>query len=327
MAVTPIHPDGACRIDGGRWHCERTHMRLLRRPQPQRYDDHLTYFTVAEASDFRRLVERSFAGAGRDVSVYSDRIEDRDGTTLGLWNIGMLCAGAERRVWPELIADHVRLVTTPPRELVELTQAEFEAGLRLRLVETESVADPDNLGYARLVAPGLLEVLSVDLPDTVATPSAEELAARGTLRELIARGRENLQALLTTEDYRCEIVDEGSERRYVVVTGDSFFTASLALVLPDAMLHFTGERHGGLGTLVAVPGRHQLLYRPVDASEAEFALRRMFEIAHLGSYDAVAPLSPNVFWVRERGWLPVTSFESGRPRVVLGELRDVLRRL
>ena len=74
MAVTPIHPDGACRIDGGRWHCERTHMRLLRRPQPQRYDDHLTYFTVAEASDFRRLVERSFAGAGRDVSVYSDRI-------------------------------------------------------------------------------------------------------------------------------------------------------------------------------------------------------------------------------------------------------------
>jgi hypothetical protein len=303
-------------------------MRLLRRTtQPPQFDDHLTYFTVEEANDFRRLVERSFAGAGRDVSVYSDHIEDRAGTTFGLWNIGMLCAGAERGDWPDLIAEHVTLVTTPPRELAELTRAELEAGLRLRLVETASVADPDNRAYARVVAPGLLEVLSVDIHDSVVTPSREELALGGTLGELIGRGRDNLQALLTTESHRCEIVDEGSKRGYAVVTGDSFFTASLALVLPEAMLHFTGEHHAGLGTLVAVPDRHQLLYRPVDAPETEFALRRMFEAARLGSYDAVAPLSPNVFWVRDRGWLPVTSFEDGRPRVVLGELRDVLRRL
>ena len=79
----------------------------------------------------------------------------------------------------DLIADHVRLVTTPPRELAELTQAEFEAGLRLRLVETESVADPDDLGYARVVAPGLLEVLSVDLPDDRRDAFAEELRRAG----------------------------------------------------------------------------------------------------------------------------------------------------
>jgi hypothetical protein len=302
-------------------------MRLLRRTQPQLFDDHLTYFTAAEANDFRRLVERSFAGVGRDVSVYPDHIEDRDGTTLGLWNIGMLCAGAERGDWPELIADHARLVTAPPRELAEVTQEEFEAGLCLRLVETASVADPDDLAYARVVAPGLLEVLSVDLPDSVVTPTREELATRGTLRDLIPRGRDNLRALLTSEDCRCEIVDEGSQRRYAVVTGDSFFTASLALVLPDAMRHLAGEVNGGLGTLVAVPGRHQLLFRPVDAPDAEFALRRMFEVARLAWYDAVAPLSPNVFWVRSRGWVPVTSFEGGRPRVVLGELRDVLKSL
>ena len=302
-------------------------MKLLRRPQPQRFDDHLTFFTAAEANDFRRLVERSFAGAGRDVSVHSDRIEDRAGTTFGLWNIGMLCAGADRRDWPDLIAEHVTLVTTPPRELAELTQAELEAGLRLRLVEPGSVPDPDKCAYARVVAPGLLEVLSVDVHDSVVTPSREELAQRGTLGELIGRGRDNLQALLTTESYECEIVDQGSKRSYAAVVGESFFTASLALVLSEAMLHLTGEHHAGLGTLVAVPERHRLLYRPVDAPEAEFALRRMFEVARLASYDAPAPLSSNVFWVRDRGWLPVTSFEDRRPRVVLGELRDVLRRL
>lgn len=303
-------------------------MRLLkRRSQPLQFDEHLSYFTVAEAQDFRRLVERSFAGVGRDVFVYPDHVEDRAGTTFGLWNIGMLCAGAEPHDWPDLIADHVRLVTTPPSGLAELTQAELEAGLYLRIVETASVADPSTLAYARVVAPGLLEVLSVDLPDSVATPSRDELPDHAALGELVTRGRANLLALLTADDYRCEPVEERTRGRFAVVTGDSFFTASLALVLTDTMRRFTGEDDTGRGILVAVPGRHQLLYRPVDASDAGVALRLMFDVARRDFRDAAGPLSPDVFWVRNRRWIPVTSCEGGRPRVVLGELRDVLKRL
>lgn len=301
-------------------------MKLLNRRQPSRsFDDHLTYFTLVEANEFRRLVERSFGASGHDVSVYGDRIEDRDGTTLGLWNIGHLCAGAERDEWPDLIAEHVALVTAPPRDLGDLTSEDFEAALHLRLADAASVPDPDGLGHARVVVPGLLEVLSVDLGDSLVTPSKDELAARGILGEQLGRGRANLLSLLAADEPRGSVVGEGAKGRFTSVTDPSFFTASLALVLPEAVRRFSAEEHGGRGTLVAVPGRHRLLYRPVDAPDAGEALRRMFEVARLDFRDAPGALSPNVFWVRNNRWVPVTSVERGKPRLVPGELRDALK--
>ena len=59
-------------------------MRLLSRTPPRVADADLTYFSVSEANDFRRLVERSFAAAGREVTVYPDRVEDRSGTSPAL---------------------------------------------------------------------------------------------------------------------------------------------------------------------------------------------------------------------------------------------------
>jgi hypothetical protein len=301
-------------------------MKLLNRRQPSRSsDDHLTYFTLVEASEFRRLVERSFAAAGHDVSVYDDRIEDREGTTLGLWNIGHLCAGAERDEWPELIAEHVALVTAAPRDLGELTPDELEAALYLRLADAASLPDPDGLGHARVVAPGLLEVLSVDLGDSVVTPSREELGARGALGDQLARGRANLLSLLAGDEPEASIVGAGTKRHFASVTDTSFFTASLALLLPETVRRFSGEEHGGRGTLVAVPGRHNLLYRPVDSPGAGDALTRMFDVARAEYRGAPGPLSPNVFWVRNNRWVPVTSVDRGKPRLVPGELRDALK--
>jgi hypothetical protein len=301
-------------------------MKLLNRRRPSlAFDDHLTYFTLVEANEFRRLVERSFAAAGHDVSVYGDRIEDRDGTTLGLWNIGHLCAGAEPDEWPELIAEHVALVTAPPRGLDELTTEEVEEALFLRLADAASLPDPDGLAHARVVAPGLLEVLSVDLGDAVVTPSREELEARGTLGDQLARGRANLLSLLAADDPQAVVVGEGTKGRFTSVTDASFFTASLVLALPETVRRFSGEEHGGRGTLVAVPGRHRLLFRPVDAPGAGDALPRMFDVARAEYRDAPGPLSPNVFWVRNNRWVPVTSVDRGKPRLVPGELRDALK--
>jgi hypothetical protein len=303
-------------------------MRLLTRSTPRQIDEHLTYFSVTEANEFRRLVGRSFARAGRDVTVYPDRAEDRSGTSFRLWNIGVLCVGAEPRDWADLIDDHVRLVTTPARDLADLSQEELESSLYLRLVETASVPDADSIAYARVVAPGLLEVLSVNLPDSVATPSQEELIARGTIGELIARGRDNLTALLMDDGLRAETVVEGAPGRFTAVTGDSFFTASLALLLPETVERFTGEDDWGRGFLVAVPSRHQLLYRPIDTSDAAPALQHMLEVTFRDFYGEAGPLSPNVFWVRNGRWIQVTSSHRGRPRVLRGTgLRETLKSL
>lgn len=298
---------------------------LLKRSAQPEFDEHLTYFTVTEAYEFRRLVARSFAAVGRDVDVYPDRIEDRSGTTMGLWNIGALCAGTDVHDWPELIDEHVRLVTTPARDLAELSQAELESRLYLRLVETDCVPDPDTLAYARVVAPGLLEVLSVDLGESVATPSREELSAQATIAGLVARGRANLRALLD-DGVQVETVDEGPRGPYTSVTGDSLFTASLALLLRETVEQLTGENDWGRGVLVAVPTRHRLLYRTIDAPDARLALQHMLQEALERFYRGVGRLSPDVFWVRKQRWIQVTSSTGGKPRVLRGTgLRDALK--
>src|SRR5262245_7217106 len=151
-----------------------------RHPQPPRFDEHLTYFTAAEADTFRELVRASFADVGRDVTVNADHVEDRTGTTFGLWNIGALCAGEELHEWADLIDDHVERVTTPNGELADLTRGELEARCCLQLVDESSVPEPGPMGGAREVAAGLLEVISVDLPDSVLTPPEDVLVAHGS---------------------------------------------------------------------------------------------------------------------------------------------------
>ena len=300
-------------------------MPLLKRlPEPV-FDGHLTYFTVSQAHEFRRLVAASFADVGREVDVYPDRIEDRGGTTIGLWNIGALCAGADEREWPQLIDDHVRLVATPARDLSDVTDAEFASGLTLRLVAAASVPNPDAVGYARAVAPGLLEVLSVDVGDAVATPSRKELSAQGPLAALVALGRDNLRALLVDEAVRSGAVGAGARGSFTVVRGESPFTASLALLLPETMTRFSGDDDWGRGVLVAVPSRHELLYRPIDAADARLALQSMLQATFLGFHDEVGRLSPDVFWVRKQKWVQVTSSAGGKPRVLRGTgLREAL---
>jgi hypothetical protein len=311
-----------------RWHGKRTPMGLFKRTAlPRSTDEHLTYFTVAQANDFRRLVGRSFGAAGRDVAVYPDRVEDSGGTTFGLWNIGALCSGSEPQEWQGLIDDHVRLVTTPARALSDLSREELEAGLHLRLVEASTVPDPDTLGYARMVAPGLLEVLSVDLQDSVATPTSEELETRGTLAEAVGRGRTNLRSLLLSDDVRAEIVAKRSRGRFTIVSGDSPFTASLALLLPEAMQRFTAETDAGRGVLVAMPSRHQLLYRVIDGKDAALALQHMLKLAVRG-YREPGALSRNVYWVRNHRWVQATTAEGDKPKVLSGTgLSDTFRRV
>ena len=303
-------------------------MRVLSRSAPPELDGELTYFTIAEANEFRRLVERSFAGVGRNVSVYPDRVEDRGGTTFQLWNIGELCRGVDIDDWPALIDEHVRLVTTPARDVAGLSREELEAGLHLRLVETASAPDPDSLGYARVVAPALLEVLSVDLEDFFALPSREELACFGTTADLVARGRENLRAVLADDGVCVENVDEDGRGSFTAVTGDSSFVASLALLLLEAVERLTGEDDWGRGILVAVPSRHRLLFRPLDTGDAAQALEHMARAALRAFGGEPGALTPDVFWVRGGRWAQVTSYADGKRRMLRGTgLREALKGL
>ena len=288
---------------------------LKRTPRAVPMDGYLSYFTSVEATEFRRLVGASFARAGRDVTIHPEHVEDRTGTVFGLWNIAALCRGVGRRDWPGVIDDHVRSVTTPARGLEELSDDELRTGLYLRLARDDSV--PEALRYARQVAPGLLEVLAVDLPDAVVTLGGDDAAAPGALSELMELGRANLRSLLDADDVAGETVTQGRSVSFTQVTGESFFTASLALLVRETVLQYSGEDDWGRGVLVAVPHRRELLYRVIDGSNTAATVRAMFERARSAFEHGSGPLSPNVFHVRDRRWAPVTSVDGGRARVLV----------
>ena len=288
---------------------------LSRTSRTPRMDEYLSFFTSVEATEFRRLVGSSFSKAGRDVTIQAEHVEDRTGTVFGLWNIAALCRGVDRSEWPDVIDDHVRRVTTPPRTLDDLADDELRTGLYLGLAREDSV--PETLRYARQVAPGLLEVLAVDLPDAVVTLGEDDRGAPGSLSELMEVGRANLRSLLGADDIGAETVTEGRNVSFTRVTGDSFFTASLALLVRETVLRFSGEDDWGRGVLVAVPHRRELLYRLVDGRSTAATLRAMFEAAREGFLRASGPLSPDVYHLRDRRWAPVTSVDGGRARVLV----------
>jgi len=155
-------------------------------------------------------------------------------------------------------------------------------------------------------------------PSAVATPSREELNGRGTIARLVERGRDNLRALLDSGAVRAHTVGQEGRGAFTAVRGESLFTASLALLLPETMARLTGDEDWGRGALVAVPSRHELLYRPIDASDARIALGDMHHVTLLGLDGEVGRLSPDVFWVRRQSWVQLTSSVGGKPRILRG---------
>ncbi len=282
-------------------------------------DAALTFMTEDDATEFRTLVRTVFAEQGREVVVYADHVADDSGGQFGLWNIASLCSGRPRKEWRSLVDRHVRLITSPQPGLDELSDDELASGLVLRLVERQSLPNREWYPYARDLGADLVELLSVDLPESVATPTEADLAKRGPIDELRSRGLSNLRAVLRQPDIDVQRVSEDTGGGFTVVSGDSFFTASLSLLLPE-LLERVGVRDEGRGVLLVVPFRHQVAFRVVDGADSALALNHLFRWAMLGYSDAPGPLSPHVYWVRGGEWTQVTRFdEEDRPCVDVSE--------
>ena len=286
----------------------------------------LTFMSEAQATSFRSLVRTVFAESGREVVVFADHVVDDAGGQFGLWNLAALCAPAPAKEWRKIIQKHVDRIGEQKADLDELDDAAFRAGLYLRLVEAASLPHREWYPYAEDVSPDLVSLLSIDLPDSVATPAEDALRARGPIDELVAQGRANLRALLESDQLDAEKVRPDAGGAFTVVMGDSFFTASLSLLLNDTTWRFGNEIDDGRGVLVAVPNRHLLGYRVIDGPDAAAGLNHLFGLAIRSYGEAPGPLSPHVFWVRDGEWTQVTSFdEEGRPCVdVSQELAEAL---
>ncbi|UQA97168.1 hypothetical protein [Streptomyces halobius] len=293
-------------------------------------DAEFSFFSEREGGVFRSEVRQAFAEQGLEVTVYAGVVADSAGRQFGLGNLAAVCHRDRRgeRSWPTLIRDHVGKVLRTmdgPQPLEILSEDEIRACLYPRVVAQESLPEADSFRYGRQPAPGLREVLALDLPEAVQMLSEDSLADLGEVAELRIRAMNNLRAL-PVEGH--ETVRRGDGSAFEVLLGDSFFTASRVLVLDELVQRIMGTGLTPDGALVAMPFRHQLAFHPIHDAHVIPALQAMAQFAAAGHKDAAGAISPKVYWWRGGEMTPLCEPDGDGLRVVVdGDFQELLERL
>jgi len=270
------------------------------------------YFSEPQGARFRSLVRQTFAEAGVEVVAQADHLVADDGRQFGLANLAAVCLdvlddGGEKS-WPAAVRQHVHTVLKATAEdvpLGELSRHDVLARSYLRVIGRSAVP-PDALegyGYARPMAGDLIEMLALDSPDSVRMLTDAEVQPFG-LDDLRAAGLENL-VKEPFDSYRVLNGEDGEQLH--VVLGQSVYTASKLLVLPDLLDRTVGTRHFPHGVLVAVPFWHQLAFVPVLDLSVVASLQLQVVFAARGYEEGVGAISPFVYWWRD-GRLSQVSF-------------------
>ncbi|MEV6654463.1 hypothetical protein [Streptomyces sp. NPDC051219] len=294
-------------------------------------DPEFSYFSSDEGARFRGHVREAFAERGLEVTVYADMVKDSAGRQFGLGNLAAVCHNDDRgpRVWAEVAREHVGMVLRTmdaPSALDTLPAEQIRAQLYPRVIGSEGF-NPHAFDYARPLAPGLHEIIALDLPESVMMLTDEALEPIGEVRELRARALENLREL-PVEGH--EVVKNSEGMRFDVLVGDSFYTASRVLVLDDLVQRVTGRRLGADGALVAMPFRHQLAFHAIRDVGVIQALSGMAGFAAAGYQDTPGAISPYVYWWRNGELIQLSDRDEDGDglRIVVGEdFQELLERL
>jgi hypothetical protein len=282
---------------------------------PPRPDEALPFFSEDEAARFRSLVRSTFAELGMEVVVHADHMQADDGRTFGLWNLAAACHNDEdgEPGWPAAIERHVRITSaaTARDELAEMSEEELMSSVYVRLVESASLGQlgRDDVEYASEVAPGVLRLLVVDLPETVVTPAQSRLEERAPLPRLLDQGWRNLHGLLDREVFELDTLEhEGAA--FSILLGESMMTATLVLMLPEVIERWAPGSRLDRGAFVCLPYRHQLAFHVIDDPEQALkTLMVMPQFAVRGFSDGTGPLSPHTYWWRDGELHQLTTFE------------------
>jgi hypothetical protein len=119
-------------------------------------------------------VRAALAEAGVEATVYSDYAEDASRRKFGLGNLAAVCHNDNRgeRAWRKIVENHVRTILSGmdgQSPFDTMPASGIFAATYLRLMPAEDVLP--NMSYARPVAPGLAEVLNLDLPTNMSAVS------------------------------------------------------------------------------------------------------------------------------------------------------------
>jgi hypothetical protein len=228
-------------------------------------------------ADLERIAAKAFARAGRRGELVHDpddplntQLVTEEGT-FGFANLYIALRNAPPRDRTRLARAHVAsVVAAAALEVPNLDDEDVLAGLRSRLLSSD-VLGLMPLEYARPFAPGIVEVLCVDLPQTVQLLGDPAVAERD-LDSLYSRGRSNLRF----ERFERTHMDPS----LTFLEGPSLFVAS-QLVRPGFAAEVIGQAPSGW--VFAIPDRHTLAFHVMNGPESVGPISRLAEI--MGSID------------------------------------------
>jgi hypothetical protein len=174
--------------------------------------------------------------------------------------------------------------------------------------------------YAREVAPGLVELLTLDLPGAVASMDDAQVAAHGPYEPLRERAVANLRGLRPDRERRLR---QGGVH-FRVLHGRSRLTASLA----EVVARYEAPPVAEDGVLVAFPDRRLLAFHAVRDASAVRSMLALADYAHHTHRDGAEKLTPCLYWW-QAGQLQQVSLP-GERRILMRvpvELGDVLDRM
>ena len=233
------------------------------------------FFETADRYErFESLVRRYFKAHGRSTLITDGVVTlGSAGATpnepplqMGLGNIAQACARADEEGWAVLIAKHFDGLQRGQKdeEAIKGLIGDWDWArehLVVRLWEEEHVAERVPLWVTRHDVPGLVTVLSLDLPETVRTVLKED--TRGWTSqdqdEWFAVAIENVVRMAPVEHSAVE----GDEGEIQIAEGESVYVASRLLRLSD-FPEFLGEH----GAFVSAPVRNVIVGVPFNDGEA-----------------------------------------------------------
>lgn len=224
----------------------------------------------------------------------------------------------DRSEWPDVVHEHVdgMLASRDQVPPAQMSADELRARLRSRLVaDTDDLVD---VSYGRPFAPGIVEVLCIDYPQTVLTLSRSDVDHLALeLDEAFAEGRRNTSS-------------EPIEDRFALaeglwgLTGDSMFAASRAVDLAPIVAAYGGASAHGIA--FALINRSLIVYTVITPDAWQDELMRIVGAADTITTDPEffhpgGVVSPNVFYLAPDGRIdliggPVTD-DDGVPSLAI----------
>ncbi len=265
-----------------------------------------SFFTPERYAQFEREIHRYFqrneiACQVHDGVVYVFQAGDKTPRhQWGLLNLAQVCNQGVVEEWAHYVQMHFDAMLRSEKEHAELqSQIGDLAAIRDRIGVRLGPPDmPLDKLISREDIPGVFSYIVIDLPSSMVSVNSETLARWGISSEQIFDIA--LANLRKAERPQCQDFEVGKGLSIIAALGDSFFTASHALLLSEYP-QFVGPH----GSLVSVPHRHALLCYPIRDLNVVGVLHHLWSITQGMEKEGPGSISPQIYWYFQGNFVPI----------------------